>query len=226
MSNALKAIHVGKRELGLDDDDYRGLLARVTGKSSSGQMTEAERRSVLDEMKRLGFKRRSGSARRGFEGGYAKKLRALWISAGHLGLVRNADDAALIAFVKRQTGIDHVRFVRHPQDAAKAIEALKDWMARPAGKGGGGVEWPAKSETSDIARRAAPGFDDGLHCRHRVLDAIEKQLRAAGALAGGYEAYLQSALRLQANHWKWSAAELDEGIALLGAKLRKARGAS
>jgi hypothetical protein len=38
--------------------------------------------------------------------------------------------------VKRQTGLDHTRFLRDPQDARKAVEALKGWMARE-----GGVVW-------------------------------------------------------------------------------------
>ena len=45
---------------------------------------------------------------------------------------------ALVAFVKRQTGVDHIRFLHHADDAAKAIEGLKAWLARE-----GGVKWRA-----------------------------------------------------------------------------------
>lgn len=217
MSQALKAIHIAKRELGMLEDDYRAMLGRVTGKRSAGPMSEAERGKVLDEMKRLGFKARSGSGRNALEGKYAKKLQALWISAWNLGIVRNRDDKALIAFVKRQTGVDHVRFVHDAADAARAIEALKSWMTREAG-----VRWPVKSETAEIAAND-PGFDDALHARHRVLDAIARQLREAGAIYAGYIEYLIGARRLGQNHWRWTAAELDDGIRLLGAKLRKAK---
>jgi hypothetical protein len=136
--SALKAIHVARRQLGLDDDDYRAVLERVTGKRSLAEMTEAERRQVVDELRRLGF---SGApaGRQRLSGPYAKKLQALWLSAWNLGIVRNRDDKALIAFVERQTGISHVRWVREPGDAAKAIEALKSWLGREAD-----VDWTVR----------------------------------------------------------------------------------
>nr|WP_325176349.1 regulatory protein GemA [Sinorhizobium medicae] len=80
-------------------------------------------------------------------GRFAAKLQALWIAAHNLGIVKNRDDAALITFVKRQTGIDHVRFLRFPDDARKAVEALKGWIARE-----GGVDWSDGKLLPDYAR--------------------------------------------------------------------------
>jgi hypothetical protein len=99
-------------------------------------MSDGERGRVLDELKRLGFKPTSKGSRKGIEGKYAPKLQALWIAGYNLGLIRNRDDAALLAFVKRQTGIDHTRFLRYHDDANKAIAALQGWLARD-----GGVDW-------------------------------------------------------------------------------------
>ncbi|ENE1253427.1 regulatory protein GemA [Stenotrophomonas maltophilia] len=48
-------IHLAKTQLGLDDDTYRGLLHRVTGKDSTASMTTAERDQVVSELRRLGF---------------------------------------------------------------------------------------------------------------------------------------------------------------------------
>ena len=96
-------------------------------------MTPSEKDAVLDELRHMGFR---PDGRRRLEGPYAKKLQALWIAGWNLGLMRSRDDAALIAFVKRQTGIDDVRFLHDPAAAAKAIEALKGWLARD-----GGVDW-------------------------------------------------------------------------------------
>lgn len=130
--SALAAIHVAKKQLGLDDATYRSLLMRVTGKSSAGQMNEQERRNVVQELRRQGFR----PVQRGLEGPFVAKLQALWIAAYNLGIVRDRRDAALIAFVKRQSGIDHVRFLQNADDARRVIEALKSWMAREAG-----VDW-------------------------------------------------------------------------------------
>jgi phage gp16-like protein len=149
--SAIAAIHVARKQLGLDEDTYRALAERVTGKSSSKDMTEAEREQLLEEFRRRGFKKAPSRSRKRLEGQYAGKLQALWISAWNLGLVQNRDDRALVAFVKRQTGVEHVRFLHYPEDAAKAIEALKGWMERAAG-----VEWHVGPHMADWERQ--PGF--------------------------------------------------------------------
>ncbi len=51
----LAAIHIGKKALGLSDEAYRELLARVAQVHSAADLDEAGRRAVLDEMRRLGF---------------------------------------------------------------------------------------------------------------------------------------------------------------------------
>lgn len=145
---AIAAMHVAKKQLGLDDDTYRAVLVRVTGKASAKDMTEAERNQVLAEFRRQGFaKSDTAAGRKLLQGRFATKLQALWIGAWNLGLVENRSDQALVAFVKRQTGIDHVRFVRDPADAAKAIEALKAWTARAAG-----VDWSVGNHLPDWMR--------------------------------------------------------------------------
>lgn len=141
--SALKLMHVARRELGLDEDDYRAVLERVTGKRSAAVMDDDERRACVSEFQRLGFGGRRRTSLHRLEGPYAGKLQALWISAWHLGIVQNRDDRALIAFVERQTGIAAIRWLRNAHHARAAIEALKAWMTRAAG-----VEWPATSEPS------------------------------------------------------------------------------
>lgn len=133
--SAVKIIYAGIRALEIDDeDDRRDLFERITGKRHLREMTASEKEGIVAELRRQGF--RSQSPRRQIDGPYAKKLQALWISGWNLGLVRNREDAALIAFVKRQTGIDSTRWLRDPAAANKVIEALKDWLTRD-----GGVMW-------------------------------------------------------------------------------------
>lgn len=149
MSKSIAAIHVAKKQLGLDDETYRNALHQVTGKSSTADMSEAERQKVLERFRQQGFKTASTGVRKPLEGKFAKKLQALWIAGWNLGLVRDRDDRALVAFVKRQTGIDHVRFLRHGQDAIKAIEALKGWLERA-----GGVDWAEHEDPADCVLAA------------------------------------------------------------------------
>ena len=97
-------------------------------------MSAAEHQRVVEHLRGQGFKSASNGARKGLQGKYAKKLQALWIAGWNLGVFRDRRDAALIAFVKRQTGVDAVRFVHDPDDAAKAIEGIKSWVEREVGR--------------------------------------------------------------------------------------------
>jgi hypothetical protein len=142
--NALAAIHVANKQLGLDEDTARDLYQRITGKRSLRQMNDRELQLVVTAQREAGFK----PAAKGLQGPFAKKLQALWIDAWNLGIVRDRRDDALIAFVKRQTGIDHTRFLLDARDAAKAVEALKSWMTREAG-----VDW---SEAVNVAAWLQP----------------------------------------------------------------------
>ncbi|WEO73802.1 regulatory protein GemA [Agrobacterium vitis] len=155
MTSSIAAIHVARKQLGLDEDTYRAKLKNITGKPSAKDMTEAERQKVLTVFRNEGFAPASAGAgkRKTLAGKFVKKLQALWIAGWNLGVVENRDDAALLAFVTRQTGLDHVRFLHHADDAKKAIEGLKTWLAREAGVGFGntnGQEWLA-SDGAKIA---------------------------------------------------------------------------
>lgn len=149
MSSSFAVLHVAKKQLGLDDDTYRAKLAVITGKTSAKDMTEDERQSVISAFRREGFRpvERRPDGRQKLTGKFAPKLQALWIAAYNLGIVDNRDDAALLAFVKRQAGIDHTRFLKYAEDASKVIEALKRWMEREAG-----VDWSVGKLTPAFAR--------------------------------------------------------------------------
>lgn len=150
MTSAVAAIHAGFKQLGISDDtDQRALYARVTGKTGLTLMKPTEKEAVVTELRRLGFKpaahRKAGQQK--LTGKYAKKLQALWIAAHNLGVVHDRDDKAMLAFVKRQTGIDHTRFLHYASDARRAIEGLKGWMTRQAG-----VDWADATMMPDYAR--------------------------------------------------------------------------
>ncbi len=49
-------IHIAKKELGLDDDTYRDVLWRVTGKRSCKNMLIGELEAVVKDMEASGFK--------------------------------------------------------------------------------------------------------------------------------------------------------------------------
>lgn len=56
----LAQVHIAAKELGMDDDTYRALLARVAGVRSAKQLNARQLKQVLDEFRRLGWVPRPG----------------------------------------------------------------------------------------------------------------------------------------------------------------------
>jgi phage gp16-like protein len=120
----LARLHLAKRDADLDDTVYRDLMEARTGRRSAHELSEAEIASVIDAI---------GPRRKQTQNIYARKIEALWLSAWNLGVTRTKDATALRHFVERQTGLSHPNFMRSAGHAARAIEALKSWLAREAG---------------------------------------------------------------------------------------------
>ncbi|MBS3893063.1 MULTISPECIES: gp16 family protein [Serratia] len=72
----IKLIHVGKTNLAWDDETYRGVLARLTGKCSAKNCTDAELERVLGYMKDKGFVRKP-TLKHGRRPGVAKGHKAI-----------------------------------------------------------------------------------------------------------------------------------------------------
>lgn len=139
----IKAIHVLKGKLSLSDDDYRALLIELTGHSSSKAMTQPQRRTVREHLQRLaarmGIEQPATRQRPLPDAQFAqakaaaspreRKVWALWHQLHRDGLVDNPSAAALNAWVKRQVGVDALRFCTGPQ-LDTLIEALKAWGDR------------------------------------------------------------------------------------------------
>lgn len=136
MTSTIAAIHAGFRQLGIvEDDDKRALYSRLTGQNRLSLMSSQKQDAVLAELRRLGYKpaARRPSGKLQLTGKIAKKVQALWIAGWNLGVFRERDDAALCAFVQRQTGLAHARWLHQADDTRAVIEALKAWLAREAG---------------------------------------------------------------------------------------------
>ena len=144
MANHIGAIHVLKAKLSLCTDDYQALLANLTGKTSSKDMTDAERQKVRDHMQslaeRMGVvqptRRRPMPAAR-FAKSKAdatpkeRKVWALWHQLGRDGVVRDTSPQALNKWVERQVGVSALVFANGAQ-LDTLIEALKAWQQRGA----------------------------------------------------------------------------------------------
>ncbi|WP_303845229.1 gp16 family protein [Aeromonas sobria] len=141
----LKIVQVGRRELGLDEEDYRALLESVTGARSAKGLSAAKLDAVITAMKGLGFKVKGGAQVNGrrsppsaakVQAPEVRKVRAIWITMYNDGFVRDGSDDALGNYIKRMTasanggaGISRPEWLTSVQ-AERVLEALKKWHIR------------------------------------------------------------------------------------------------
>ncbi len=130
----LAAIHVGKKQLGLDQDTYRALLLRVAGVASAADLDADGRRAVRAELARLGAGHPAQRTRRG-------KARA----GQYPGKPRNFDSSAMPEMITRveqlltamglawayadaismhMYGVERVAWLRDPSQLRGIIAAL------------------------------------------------------------------------------------------------------
>ncbi|MGE0256949.1 MAG: gp16 family protein [Alphaproteobacteria bacterium] len=235
--NRLKAkVHIGKSKLGLDDDTYRDLLARVAGLRSTKAMSAKELGLVLDEMKRLGFADKPGPrrppararTRRIADGAQQAKIRALWLGLYHLGAVQDPAESAIFQFARRM-GVTVDAFDWLPGDEAdKVIKALRGWAARI------GWDQPTANEVQMMetwrmqaqAPSLRPLTGAGFAAKCSLIGALWRRLIDAGAMRTGGNARLDTFLvRYGATvpHLLPDGAAADRAIEDLGKWLRRAK---
>lgn len=115
----LRRIHAGRKALCLDDDTYRDLLERVTGQRSAADLNAKQRRAVIDDLYRLGFKPKDH--RKPAPGGLGKtrllaKIEALLADAGR-------PWAYVDGMAQHMFNIDSIRFCT-PEQLHKIVAAL------------------------------------------------------------------------------------------------------
>nr|WP_186352566.1 regulatory protein GemA [Pseudomonas proteolytica] len=130
----IKLIHVARRELRMDDDTYRLLLAGMTGldgATSTADLSVPNLLRVLEQLKLRGFKVRPNNQpkRPLADDIQSKKIRSLWLTLHELGAVRDPSEAALAKFVLGMTRVSALQWLTTAQ-ASRVIENLKQWLLR------------------------------------------------------------------------------------------------
>ncbi len=175
-----RSIFAACKRKGIRDEERQAIQQRVTGKASLTAMDAKDMRAVLHDLNGPRVKSRkpdkpeapqSGAPTDLGIGPHAGKLRALWRSGWWLGVVKDDSDAALAAWICRQTGLDAARWMT-PMHGAACVEALKDWLSRD-----GGVDWAPYTHLGNRKKRLVPGA--------RVMEALWRQLHVAGAVPAG-----------------------------------------
>lgn len=117
--SAIPLIHVACKQLGLDDDARRDLQLRVVGKASLRDMTDGERRQVLDALKAQGFKPHSKGRHKRAPRRDLRLVHVMWRALGEAGQLDRPGRDGLNAFVRR-------RFGAHWQSVPRDIDDLRD----------------------------------------------------------------------------------------------------
>lgn len=136
----LAAIHMAQKTLGLSAEDAVSVKLAVTGVASAADMTALQRKQYLAHLsaqqERAGLiaprpQKRPHLHRTVNDDQDERwgKARALWHALAAAGVVRSNTDSALMTYVKRQTKLEHWRFLNSYQVNA-VIEALKKWCVR------------------------------------------------------------------------------------------------
>ena len=149
-----------------------------------------------------------------------RKLRALWISAFHLGLIRESSDGALAAWLRRQTGRDagHADTGLTADGIAHAIQPLEAWLARAAG-----VDWRPHLSLgrSGHVREVRRPRARVLEAQWRILYRQGRVRIASHAALGAYASRFAGLGRAD-SHLALSDAQADALIRHLGTCIRKA----
>ncbi|WP_420343930.1 regulatory protein GemA [Paenirhodobacter sp.] len=129
--NHTAIINIARDQIGMDEDAYRMMLARITGVTSLRAMTTRQKLDVIDELKRMGFRIKSGghTLPKAFAP-HQRQIHALWKSCYRLGVIENSSREALRAFCKRVIAHGHETVAVDPdllskEQAKPVITALR-----------------------------------------------------------------------------------------------------
>lgn len=162
----LGTLHALKRGAALDDDTYRDKLHAVTGQRSAKDCSDAQLDKAI-----AAFQPKASvfHGNQNANNAYTRKLVALYLAAANLGAFDSVTDAAIAAFVKRQTGKEALRFLT-PGEANSVSEALKAMCERH------GFIVPSGDEGGIEARRAL------LRAQWKRLGELGQVMKAEDAL--------------------------------------------
>lgn len=139
----LAAIHIAKARLRWDDGTYRDVLFSVCRVKSSAQLDFTGRKRFLAHLQACVRQMAPSLAPSPVRRATARnptplkptqaKMWSLWMELADAEKVEHRTMAALTAFAKRQTGVDHLDWLNGRQEDL-VIESLKAWLARDEAK--------------------------------------------------------------------------------------------
>lgn len=131
----IQLIHVARRQLQMQDADYRAMLAgmrALEGVTSSAGLSIPKLKLVLEALKSKGFKVVPSNKKPSStlaDDPQSRLIRHLWLQLHKEGRVKDASETALASYVRRVTGVEQLQWLNRNQ-ASSVIESLKSWANR------------------------------------------------------------------------------------------------
>lgn len=195
----LAQVHIARKSLAMEEDDYRAVLERVTGHASAKECSDQQLRDAIAEFEALGFRPHGGKAAKRRPIGKSntvRKARAMWISLYQLGAIEDGSDAALEAFGQRQLRVERLQWANE-REGYKLIEAMKAIAARY----GWDQRVPSRLPSAERVRVL----------KDRLVGAQLARLASAGVVITG---------PLTADRTGWPVKRLESAAAELAAHVR------
>ena len=164
MSKALQKLQILRRQHGLSEEEYRGILQRITGQTSAKGLSDAQIIRVIDTLE-------GGDGRRQAEGEIPAKIRVMCRDLHELGGWPDPDltEAGIARFCRRQAGVDDAGWVQ-PDRVSSVVEALRARLRRV------GCDLPSNVKPDDALRIVLDAQEDRLYALHgRGMPAEEEQ---------------------------------------------------
>jgi len=142
----LAVIHIAKKELGLDEDNYREALMTWGGSVTARDLSTVGFQRVMTHFEDCGFKSGPGFARKGLRragrpedsrpgratDAQIRKVYKLWWLLSGVWYARGQERKALREFLKKRFRVDHENFLSFKK-AHAVIEAVKKIGRRELG---------------------------------------------------------------------------------------------
>lgn len=126
----IAAIWAAARQLRLSKEELYRLVYAWTDSDSISRLDDAQLVAVVETLRKMGFERKDGAvAILQDDSGQVKKIKAIWLELHRSGAAKSGHPAALNAYAKRMTGVNHVNWLT-PAQANVVIEGLKQWRDR------------------------------------------------------------------------------------------------
>ncbi len=133
----IRKIHIGCRQLGIDQDTRHEMQLKLVGKSSLSDMSEPELLRVVSALKDKGFEAKKGRAKqKAAPRADLRLVHVLWSKLGHAGVLETPTRKGLNTFLRSQfeaswgsvpADVDMLRDHRQIDDV---LQALMAWGKR------------------------------------------------------------------------------------------------